>query len=71
MALLPLCCAFAAFLLDSLDGGSALCKTSTYMQYTQASRGIRTHDPSIRLGEDSSCLQQRGHSDRQHVIFSY
>jgi hypothetical protein len=25
--------------------------------------GIRTHDPSVRAGEDSSCLRQRGHSD--------
>jgi hypothetical protein len=29
-----------------------------------ASRGIRTHDPSIRAGEDSSCLRPGGHCDR-------
>jgi hypothetical protein len=27
--------------------------------------GIRTHDPSVRASEDSSCLRQRGHWDRQ------
>jgi hypothetical protein len=26
--------------------------------------GIRTHDPSIRANEDSSCLRPRGHRDR-------
>jgi hypothetical protein len=26
--------------------------------------GIRTHDPSVREGEDSSCSRQRGHCDR-------
>jgi hypothetical protein len=26
--------------------------------------GIRTHDPSVRASEDSSCLRQRGHCDR-------
>jgi hypothetical protein len=29
-----------------------------------ASCGIRTHDPSVRAREDSSCLRQRGHCDR-------
>jgi hypothetical protein len=29
-----------------------------------ASCGIRTHDPSVWAGEDSSCLRQRGHCDR-------
>jgi hypothetical protein len=27
--------------------------------------GIRTHDPSVRASEDSSCLRQRGYCDRQ------
>jgi hypothetical protein len=27
--------------------------------------GIRTHDPSLRAKEDSSCLRPRGHCDRQ------
>jgi hypothetical protein len=26
--------------------------------------GIRTHDPSVRASEDSSCLRLRGHCDR-------
>jgi hypothetical protein len=30
-----------------------------------ASSWIRTHDPSVRVSEDSSCLTPRGHSDRQ------
>jgi hypothetical protein len=29
-----------------------------------ASCGIRPHDPSVRAGEDSSCLRPRGHCDR-------
>jgi hypothetical protein len=29
--------------------------------------GIRTHDPSVRAGEDGSCLRPRGHCDRQTV----
>jgi hypothetical protein len=26
--------------------------------------GIRTHDPSVRAGEEISCPRQRGHCDR-------
>jgi hypothetical protein len=58
---------------DSLDGGSARLKASPYTQnntnteYTHtdihASTGIRTHDPSVRAGEDCSCLRPRGHCD--------
>jgi hypothetical protein len=29
--------------------------------------GIRTHDPSVRASEDSSCLRQRDHCDRPAV----
>jgi hypothetical protein len=29
-----------------------------------ASSGFRTHNPSVRAGEDSSCLRPRGHCDR-------
>jgi hypothetical protein len=29
--------------------------------------GIRTHNPSIRAGEDNSCLKQRGHRDRHNM----
>jgi hypothetical protein len=28
--------------------------------------GIRTHNPSVRASEDSSCLRPRGHCDRHH-----
>jgi hypothetical protein len=30
-------------------------------------RGIRTLDPSVRVGEDRSCLKPRGHCD-PHII---
>jgi hypothetical protein len=30
--------------------------------------GIRTHDPSTRASEDSSCLRQRSHCDRPLTI---
>jgi hypothetical protein len=30
-----------------------------------ASSGIRTHGPSVRVGEGRSCLRPRGHCDRQ------
>jgi hypothetical protein len=30
--------------------------------------GIRTHDPSVRVGEDYSCLRPRGHCDRYLVV---
>jgi hypothetical protein len=30
--------------------------------------GIRTHDSSVRAGEDSSCLRPHGHCDRPLVI---
>jgi hypothetical protein len=32
-----------------------------------ALRGIRTNDSSVWAGEDSPCLQQRGHCDRWNV----
>jgi hypothetical protein len=31
--------------------------------------GIRTHDPSIRASEDSSCLRPRGHYGRRRILF--
>jgi hypothetical protein len=40
--------------------------TQTQNKRTQdihASSGIRAHDPSIRAGEDGSCLSPRGHCD--------
>jgi hypothetical protein len=36
----------------------------------RALSGIRTHDPSLRVSEDSSCLGPRGHCDRQNNIQS-
>jgi hypothetical protein len=57
------------------DGGSARRKAATCTQgrtdleetHTDihASNGIRTHDPSVRAGEDGSCLRPRGHCDRR------
>jgi hypothetical protein len=35
-----------------------------------ASIGIRTHDLSVRAGEDSSCLRPRGHLDRRMTCVS-
>jgi hypothetical protein len=32
--------------------------------------GIRTHDPSVRAGEDSTCLRPRGHCDRLLALTS-
>jgi hypothetical protein len=59
-----------------LDGGTARRKAATYTQKNtntelthtdiHASSEIRTHDPSVRAGEDGSCLSPRGHCDR-HV----
>jgi hypothetical protein len=71
---------------DSLGRGSARRKAATYLHTEQHRHGInahntdihalswiRTHDPSVRAVEDSSCLRPRGHCDRrvQHneVIF--
>jgi hypothetical protein len=31
--------------------------------------GIRAHDPSVRAGEDSSCLRPLGHCDRRNLIY--
>jgi hypothetical protein len=36
--------------------------------------GIRTHDPSVRVGEDGSCLRQHGHCDRliwTNILLTY
>jgi hypothetical protein len=60
---------------DSLDGGSARRKASTYTEQNKhrinaynpdihSLSGIRTHDPSIRENEDSPCIRARGHCDR-------
>jgi hypothetical protein len=44
-----------------MDGGSALRKAATYTQNNtnmSAPSGIGTHDPSVRAGEDCSCLDR-------------
>jgi hypothetical protein len=39
-------------------------RTTQTHRDTHASSRIRTHDPSIRAGEDGSCLRRRGHCVR-------
>jgi hypothetical protein len=43
----------------------------TQNKHTQinTSNGIRTHDPSIRAGGNSSCLRPRGHCDRLIEVY--
>jgi hypothetical protein len=63
---------------DSLDGGSAHRKAATYKQNNtnrinahtdiHALSGFRTHEPSVRASEDSSCLRPRGHCDGQLYV---
>jgi hypothetical protein len=48
---------------DSLDGESVRRQVPTYT-IVYASSGIRTHDVSVRVGEDNSYLRSRGHCDR-------
>jgi hypothetical protein len=61
---------------DSLDGGTARRKAVTYTQKHKHRinlhntdihdlSGIRTHDPSVWAGEDSSCIRTRGRCDQQ------
>jgi hypothetical protein len=59
--------------------GSARHKATTYTQnntdiewthtYIHALSGIRTHDPSVRVSEDSSCLRPCSHWD-QHITYT-
>jgi hypothetical protein len=58
-----------------LDGGLTLRKASTDTQNNtndadiHALSAIRTHDISVRVGEDSSCLRPRGNCERPlHTI---
>jgi hypothetical protein len=63
----------------SLDGGSACCKAATYTHRTaqteymhtdiHVSSGIRIHDHSVWMSEDSSCLRLCGHCDQQANIY--
>jgi hypothetical protein len=44
-------------------------RTQTQMHTDiHASSGIRTHDPSVRAGEDGSCLRPRGHYDFRFIF---
>jgi hypothetical protein len=58
---------------DSLDGDQPVARPlylHTEHKHTsdiQALSGIRTHDPSVRASEDTSCLRPRGHCDRPGV----
>jgi hypothetical protein len=36
-----------------------------------ALNGIRTHDPSVRASEDSSCLRPRGHCDQRTDVHKF
>jgi hypothetical protein len=50
--------------------GRYLTQTQNKQTDIHALSGIRTHDPSVRASEDSSCLRPRGHCDR-HVQTCY
>jgi hypothetical protein len=61
---------------DSLDGRSDRRKSSTYTQKNRINahntdvhvlNGIRTHVPSVRASEDSSCFRPRDRCARQSV----
>jgi hypothetical protein len=53
-------------------GGSARRKDAAYIKKNtnieiHASSGSRTHDPSVRAGEDGSSFRPRGHCDRTFI----
>jgi hypothetical protein len=66
---------------NSLDGRSARRKAATYTGQHKdrinahtdihVLSGIRTHDPSVRASEDSSCLRSRGHCARLVGILAF
>jgi hypothetical protein len=43
------------------------CTQNKRKQTSMLLSGIRTHDPSVRASEDSSCLRLRGHRDRRDL----
>jgi hypothetical protein len=43
-------------------------RTERINAYIHALNGIRTHGPSVRVSDDSSCLRPRGHCDRLYFI---
>jgi hypothetical protein len=47
-----------------LNIGQHKCKRNTYTPNIHALSGIRTHNPSVRVSEDSSCLRPRGYRDQ-------
>jgi hypothetical protein len=55
---------------DFSDGGSARRKATTYIHTEQthtdihASSGIRAYDPTVREGEDVTCIRPCGECDR-------
>jgi hypothetical protein len=57
--------------------GLYLHRTTRYIKtitYIRASSGIRTHEPSVRTAEDSTCLRLLGHWDRpliNTIVFKY
>jgi hypothetical protein len=60
--------------LNPKDGGSARHKAVTYTNTEQSHTdihtlsGIRTHDSSVRAGEDSSCRRHRSHCYRHRIV---
>jgi hypothetical protein len=44
-------------------------RINAHYTYIHASSGIRTHDPSVRAGEGSSCLRPRGHCNRRVALY--
>jgi hypothetical protein len=67
--------------MDSLDELAARCKASAKNRITHTQNkhiytpnihiwsGIRTHDPSFRAREDSSCLREHSDCDRPQIPF--
>jgi hypothetical protein len=45
--------------------------TGQHKHDIHASSGIRTHDPSVRMGEEGSCLRPRNHCDRLYGLSTY
>jgi hypothetical protein len=66
--------------LEHLDGELAHLKAASYTQNNtntekthtdiHALSGIRTHYPSVRASEESSCLRRRGHCHRPRTFLN-
>jgi hypothetical protein len=48
--------------------GRYLHTEETHTQTSMPLSGIRSHDPSVRASEDSSCLRPRGHRHRRAIL---